>query len=83
MKRLGAILGVAVMVTVLMPQDFGPAAAAEVKRVTAKKVKPVKRAKVVEDEYTVLANSRDPAGDYKAYPNWARAAIGPRFDQTK
>jgi hypothetical protein len=29
-----------------------------------------------EDEYAARAHSRDPAGDYKAYPNWARAALG-------
>ncbi len=29
-----------------------------------------------EDAYAARAHSRDPAGDYKAYPNWARAALG-------
>ena len=26
------------------------------------------------------ADMADPSGDYKAYPNWARAALGPKFD---
>jgi hypothetical protein len=30
----------------------------------------------VENEYTARANQRDPGGDYKAYPDWARAALG-------
>jgi Ni/Co efflux regulator RcnB len=28
------------------------------------------------DDDAARAHSRDPAGDYKAYPNWARAALG-------
>ena len=30
----------------------------------------------VENEYTARANQHDPGGDYKAYPDWARAALG-------
>jgi hypothetical protein len=30
----------------------------------------------VENEYTARANQRDPGGDYKGYPDWARAALG-------
>ena len=26
------------------------------------------------------ANNLDPAGDYKAYPDWARAALSPKYD---
>ncbi len=29
-----------------------------------------------DDEYAARAQSRDPAGNYKDYPNWARAALG-------
>ncbi len=28
------------------------------------------------DEDAARAHSRDPAGNYKDYPNWARAALG-------
>jgi hypothetical protein len=28
----------------------------------------------------VRANALDPAGNYKAYPDWARAALSPKFD---
>ncbi len=28
------------------------------------------------NSYTDRANDRDPAGDYKGYPDWARAALG-------
>jgi hypothetical protein len=28
----------------------------------------------------VRANSLDPAGDYKGYPSWARAALSPKSD---
>jgi hypothetical protein len=26
------------------------------------------------------ADMADPSGDYKGYPDWARAALGPKFD---
>ena len=29
-----------------------------------------------DDAYAARAHSRDPAGDYKGYPNWTRAALG-------
>lgn len=35
----------------------------------------------VEAEYAARANSLDPAGDYKSYPNWARVALSPKYDQ--
>jgi hypothetical protein len=30
----------------------------------------------IENEYTARANQADPGGNYKAYPDWARAALG-------
>ena len=33
-----------------------------------------------EREYEARANDLDPAGDYKGYPNWARAALAPKYD---
>ena len=35
----------------------------------------------VEREYEARANDLDPAGDYKGYPNWARAALSPKYDR--
>ena len=29
-----------------------------------------------DNSYAARANDRDPAGDYKGYPDWARAALG-------
>ncbi len=31
-----------------------------------------------DDSYAARAHARDPAGDYKGYPDWARAALGSR-----
>lgn len=32
------------------------------------------------NSYSARANNLDPAGDYKAYPDWARAALSPKYD---
>lgn len=36
------------------------------------------RAKKVCDADCVRANALDPAGDYRGYPDWARAALSPK-----
>ena len=61
--------------------------AAEPSRNMATKKKPAQRvpeaAKGViekENDYTVRAHAADPSGDYKGYPNWARAALGSKYD---
>ena len=32
------------------------------------------------NSYSARANNLDPAGDYRGYPDWARAALSPKFD---
>jgi hypothetical protein len=32
------------------------------------------------NEYSARANNLDPSGEYKAYPDWARIALSPKFD---
>ena len=39
------------------------------------------RAPVEKDSsYSARANAQDPSGDFKGYPDWARAAISPKLD---
>ena len=33
-----------------------------------------------DSSYSARANAQDPSGDFKGYPDWARAAISPKLD---
>jgi hypothetical protein len=39
-----------------------------------------KSQKYRDNPYAARAQSLDPAGDYKGYPDWARVALSPKFD---
>lgn len=38
-----------------------------------------KRKSYDDDSYAARANSLDPSGDLKGYPNWARVALSPKY----
>ncbi len=46
----------------------------------ASKKKPVSAPIEKDNSYSARANAQDPSGDFKAYPDWARAAISPKLD---
>jgi hypothetical protein len=63
------------------------ATAAETAKHTRKQVskdeskkKPARTPVEKENSYSARANAQDPSGDFKSYPDWARAAISPKLD---
>jgi Ni/Co efflux regulator RcnB len=68
--------------SMLLPLTFHAtvAEAADPTRTRLQKRDANKDRKPRDDAYAARANDLDPAGDYKRYPNWARAALSPKFD---
>jgi hypothetical protein len=83
-KHLLPLLAVAVGASTLSVSTV-PSAAAEYRQSKAEKRYATKSWKYRytrrdDAEYAARAHDLDPAGDYKGYPNWARAALSPKFD---
>ncbi len=43
----------------------------------------VKMRRYRDDSYAARAHDLDPAGDYKGYPDWARVALSPKYDNNR
>jgi hypothetical protein len=72
-----AFLTLVFAATVMMNVSAHAASAAEKRRaLVAERAATRDYARRSNDEYAARAQSRDPSGDYKGYPNWARAALG-------
>lgn len=76
MTGLIGFVTLAIAATAIASASASAATAAEKRRaIAAQRAAAVDDARRNDDD-AARAHSRDPAGDYKAYPNWARAALG-------
>ncbi len=76
---LTAALIVAAAVTTVTPADAAKAMRKPVSKTESNKKPPRERTEKHHD-YSARAHAADPSGDFKGYPDWARAAIGPKLD---
>lgn len=77
MRKIALVLAAASILS--PPLALSTSADAQpVKRRTTVQVNPSRAAPSrVETMETIRANALDPAGNYRGYPDWARAAFGP------
>jgi len=78
---LAAALAIASVLASSMPAHAAEPARNKARSAIKKQQEPAKRAIERKDnDYSIRANSVDPSGDFKGYPDWARAALGPKRD---
>lgn len=87
------VIAAAVAVGILLPVTsmfFASEAAAESQRERRQRIElrerekrktPVDKRRNRESDDSVRANALDPSGNYKGYPDWARAALSPKDNE--